>query len=138
QLGTTTRVSVASDGSQAEGPSYDPAVTPDGTSVLFDSGAGNLVPGDTNGAFDVFGHDLQTGETRRVSVGSGGAQADSDSFLPSVSVDGRLVGFASSASNLVAGDTNGSDDVFVRDQPGATTTRASVGSAGDEADRKSV
>ena len=77
------------------------------------SDATNLVPGDTNEAYDIFVHDRQTGRTTRESVGPGGAQAESDSFEPSLSADGRLVAFTSNASNLVPGDTNGRDDVFV-------------------------
>ena len=71
------------------------------------------MPGDTNGDPDVFVHDRQTGETPRVSVASDGAQANGGSFLPAVSADGRYVAFSSLASNLVAGDTNNDDDVFV-------------------------
>jgi len=71
--------------------------------------------------------------TTRVSVGPGGIQANSDSFSPSISADGRWVAFHSEASNLVAGDTNGLQDVFVRDQLVGTTTRVSVGPGGVQA-----
>jgi hypothetical protein len=54
------------------------------------------------------------GTTERVSVSSGGAQGDSDSFGPAISADGRFVTFDSFATNLVPGDTNGAYDVFVR------------------------
>ena len=69
----TERVSVASDGAQGNGPSTLPSITADGRFVAFESGATNLVPGDTNGEDDIFVHDLQTGETTRVSVSSTGA-----------------------------------------------------------------
>jgi hypothetical protein len=88
--------------------------------VAFVSDASNLVPGDTNGISDAFVRDRRTGTTRRVSVGSTGTQANgfgsfgSNSVAPAVSADGRSVAFASDASNLVAGDTNESLDVFVR------------------------
>ena len=73
------------------------------------------MPGDTNGAVDVFVRDRQTGTTRRVSVGPGGAQGnDQSSDDPAISADGRFVAFGSAATNLVPGDTNGDFDVFVR------------------------
>ena len=72
------------------------------------------MPGDTNGAGDVFVRDRQTGTTRRVSVSSGGVQGNGDSFDPAISADGRFVAFESDATNLVPGDTNGAADVFVR------------------------
>ena len=74
--------------------------------------------GDTNGAFDVFVRDRLAGVTRRVSVGPGGRQTNSDSFEPAISADGQNVAFNSDASNLVAGGTNGAFDVFVRDRFG--------------------
>jgi Tol biopolymer transport system component len=79
------------------------------------------------------------GVTERVSVGPGGAAADNDAVLPAISGDGRYVAFWSSASTLVAGDTNGTSDVFVRDRSTGVTERVSVDSrerqsAGAEAD----
>src|SRR5439155_2739827 len=79
--GTTERVSVASDGTQANGPSEEgvssqPAFSADGRFVAFESSASNLVAGDTNDADDVFVHDRQTGTTERVSVASDGTQLD--------------------------------------------------------------
>ena len=76
--------------------------------------ATNLVPGDTNIAYDVFVHDRQTGKTRRVSVSSGGVLGNDQSAGPAISADGRFVAFDSVATNLVPGDTNGMADVFVR------------------------
>jgi len=116
QAGQTTRVSVAADGVQAEGESRWPSVSADGRHVAFYSSAGNLVSGDTNGAEDIFVHDLQTGQISRVSLASDGAQGNAGSKEPSLSGDGRYVAFYSSASNLVSGDTNGVDDVFVHDR----------------------
>jgi Tol biopolymer transport system component len=132
--GQTTRVSVASDGTQATGGSVSPALSADGRFVAFFSDAPNLVPGDTNGLFDVFVHDRLTGETTRVSVASGGAQATGgDSLNAVLSADGRFVAFASEATNLVPGDTNGATDVFVRDRLTGQTTRVSVASDGAQA-----
>jgi Tol biopolymer transport system component len=79
---TTRRVSVATGGGQADGPSVTPAFSADGRFIAFASSAGNLVPGDTNDRSDVFVHDLATGATRRVSVGAEGAQADDNSRIP--------------------------------------------------------
>ena len=125
--GSTTRVSAATDGSQGNGSSFVPAISADGRYVAFYSDASNLVAGDTNGARDVFVRDLQTRETTRVSVSSSGAEANGDSFAPALSSDGRYVAFSSAATNLVDGDTNDANDVFIRDRQGNTTTRVSVG-----------
>lgn len=127
-LGTTTRVSVASDGSQANGGSSQPSISADGRYVAFPSYASNLVPGDTNGTYDVFVHDRATATTTRVSVAADGSQADNYSFHPSISADGQLLAFASEASNLVSGDTNAVPDIFVRrlDDPALTLVSVSV------------
>jgi Tol biopolymer transport system component len=115
ETGQTTRASVASDQRGATGPSFDPSISADGRLVAFTSDAGNLVPSDTNRIGDVFVHDRQTGTTVRASVASDGTQANNLSFLPAISADGRAVAFASSATNLVAGDANQTSDVFVRE-----------------------
>jgi Tol biopolymer transport system component len=131
--GATTRTSVSTGGVQGNGRSFVPAVSADGRFAAFYSDASNLVAGDTNGARDVFVHDRQTGETTRMSVDSTGTEANGDSFAPAISGDGRFVAFSSSGSNLVTGDTNGVNDVFVRDRQAGTTTRATVAPAGAEA-----
>ena len=132
---TTRRVSVSSSGTQGNGSSGGPEVSADGRYVVFTSIASNLVPGDTNGLNDVFIRDLVEGTTRRVSVSNGGAQANEDSSLPSIS--GRHVAFQSDASNLVAGDTNGIRDVFVRDLINGTTIRVSVSNTGAQSNQSS-
>jgi uncharacterized repeat protein (TIGR01451 family) len=131
--GETIRVSVASDGAQANGESHNPSISADGRHVAFTSFASNLVPGDTNGGYDVFVHDRETGETTRVSVASDGTEANYGSHYPSISADGRYVAFDSDASNLVPGDTNWHTDVFVHDRETGETTRVSVASDGTEA-----
>ena len=136
-LGETTRVSVASDGTQANDWSIQPAISVDGRYVAFASDASNLVAGDTNNKRDIFVHDRLTGATTRVSVDSDGAQANNSSFEPGISADGRYVAFASDASNLVAGDTNNVRDVFVHDRVTGETTRVSVASDGMQANRAS-
>jgi Tol biopolymer transport system component len=86
----------------------------------------------TNGVRDVFVHDRQTGNTTRVSIGTGGTQGNAGSQFPVIGADGRWVAFESFASNLVADDTNGSTDVFLHDRDTGETTRISVGAGGIE------
>jgi Tol biopolymer transport system component len=129
QAGETLRVSVASDGTQGNGGSSSyPSISADGRYVAFSSLASNLVSGDTNGSSDIFLRDRQTRETLRVSVASDGTQGNSGCFFPSISGDGRYVAFASSASNLVSGDTNGNSDIFLHDRQTGETSRVSVAS----------
>src|SRR6266446_2495738 len=132
QTGMTERVSVASDGTQANNASSYPALSADGRFVAFQSDATNLVAGDTNGATDVFVQDRQTGTTERVSIASGGTQGNGFSAGPALSADGRFVAFHDTATNLVAGDTNGATDVFVHDRQKGTTERVSVASDGTQ------
>ena len=138
QSGTTTRVSVDGSGAQANGQSWRPAMSADGRLVAFASTASNLVAGDTNGAADIFVHDRLTGATTRVSVASGGAQGSGESNEPSLSADGRLVAFVSFSSNLVPGDTNRWEDVFVHDRATRTTRRVSVDSEGAQGNSFSI
>src|SRR5262249_38706966 len=128
--GATTRVSTDSNAAQGDGASSKPSISADGRYVVFLSAADNLVSGDTNGATDVFMHDLVTGVTTRVSTDSSGAQGNGSSSNASISSDGRYVAFASAASNLVPSDTNGVPDIFVRDTQAGVTTRVSVDSSG--------
>ena len=128
----TERVSVASDGTQGDGGSDDPSASANGRYVAFQSLSDNLVSADTNYCKDVFVHDCETGQTTRVSVASDGTQGNDDSEFPSISADGRYVAFASAASNLVSGDTNGTWDVFVHDRETGQTTRVSVASDGTQ------
>ncbi|MEP6910072.1 MAG: PASTA domain-containing protein [Actinomycetota bacterium] len=131
--GATARLSAATGGVQADGRSFVPAISADGRFSAFYSDASNLVPGDANSSRDVFVHDGHTGETTRVSVDSSGVESNGDSFAPAISGDARFVAFSSSGSNLVAGDTNGVDDVFVRDRQAGTTARVSLAPGGAEA-----
>jgi Tol biopolymer transport system component len=134
QTGVTERVSVASDGTQSNGDSGDPSISGDGRYVAFESGASNLVPDDNNAETDIFVHDRQTGVTERVSVASDGTQSNSGSENPSVSGDGRFVAYFSWASNLVPGDTNIWEDVFVHDRQTGVTELVSVAADGTQAD----
>lgn len=143
QTSTVSRVSVDSSGGQSNGDSgtgFGPRISADGRFVAFNSGATNLVAGDTNGRADIFVHDRQSGATTRVSVDSAGVQGNGQSgkgAKPSISANGRFVVFESVATNLVAGDTNNFQDVFLHDQQTATTTRISVSSASAQANHAS-
>lgn len=121
QTGSTERVSVSSSEAQADGASDQPSISADGRFVAFESDALNLISGEANGTTDVFIHDRETGSTELVSVNSSGEQSGGPSFDPSISVDGRFVGFISYAAGLVPGDTNQWRDVFIHDRlTGAT------------------
>jgi hypothetical protein len=78
----------------------------------------------------VFVRDRRAGTTERVSLGPQGRQANAQSSSGSLSDDGRFVVFGSVATNLVAGDTNGKVDIFLRDREAKRTTRVSVGAGG--------
>jgi hypothetical protein len=124
----TIRVSVSSTGAQANGPSAQPDLAPEGRFVAFASSASNLVEGDTNGTDDIFLHDRVSRQTERVSVVSGGGQSNGPSRAPGVSLGGARVVFASDATNLVTGDGNGKRDVFLHERASATTVRVSTAS----------
>ena len=124
--GTTTRVSVADDESQADGLSEYCAISGDGRYVAFTSAATNLigVEAQHQRLLGTSHARLTAGTTTRVSVSDTEAQANNTSWLPSVSADGRYVAFQSTASNLVAGDINGCRDIFLRDVTGETTIQS--------------
>jgi hypothetical protein len=151
----TVRISMSSSGAQGNGASLRAAISESGRFVAFQSSATNLVAGDTNGSDDIFVRDRDIDRdgifdergavrTRRVSLPASGGEADWWSGSPSISGSGRFVGFTSAASNLVADDTNGATDGFVRDrdtdldgifdEPDAVTTiRVSVSPIGAQA-----
>lgn len=119
---TLRRISAGIGGAQANILNGSPAVSADGRSIAFASTATNLLAGDSADIVsDIFLSNLQTGTLRKVSVPAGGGAANSDSFGPSLSGDGRFVAFWSKASNLSAGPAEGDDiaDVFVADMQGA-------------------
>ncbi|MEN4007321.1 MAG: cysteine peptidase family C39 domain-containing protein [Methanobacteriaceae archaeon] len=130
---TTTRVSVATNGTESGGDgryidfsSAEPSISSDGRYIAFSSSATNLVVNDNNGRRDVFVHDRLLNTTTLVSVSSAGVQGNASSKSPSISADGRYVAFISYATNLVANDTDTFNDVFVRDLLLNTTTMVSV------------
>ncbi|MBW4464004.1 MAG: PD40 domain-containing protein [Pegethrix bostrychoides GSE-TBD4-15B] len=152
QTGQTRQVSVSSQGTAATGESSqetsigfsktswstNAVISANGRYVVFQSGATNLVPNDTNDRVDIFRHDLQTNETILISAGLNGSLANGGSSISfsrngAIPSDGRYVVFQSFASNLVPNDNNNALDVFVRDVEGGTTERISVNSTGQEA-----
>ncbi|QDU69660.1 TolB family protein [Engelhardtia mirabilis] len=115
--------------------SWTPAISGDGSIVVYLSGASDLVAGDTNGVDDIFVHDRGTGITKRASVSSSGAQANGKSSRCTISRDGRYVAFESAATNLVDDDTNGDPDVFRHDLVTGATIMLSRNLGGEIADQ---
>lgn len=138
QTGAIVRVDTDSAGNEtASRPggdsSRDPVVSSDGRYVVFRSSAPDLVPGDTNGLDDLFVKDLLTGAISRMNTDAGGAQATGgDSGDASISNDGRYVVFSSLADNLVADDTNGTVDTFVKDLRTGKVERLTTNAAGEQ------
>lgn len=135
---STIRVSVSSSGAQANGHSrsYEWALSNDGNVIVFESEATNLVAGDTNGVQDCFLRLVSAAYTERMSVSSAGAQSAGSSGYPAVSGDGTVVAFLSGGADLVAGDTNGVPDIFLRSATG--TARVSVASSGAQGNGASL
>ncbi len=130
--GAIQRASADTAGNAANAGSSSASLSADGRYVLFESVATNLVGSDGNGASDVFVKDLQTGAIVRASTSAAGVEGNLASNSAKFTPDGRYVVFASSASNLVANDTNGRADIFVKDLQTGAIQRASVGATGTE------
>jgi Tol biopolymer transport system component len=138
---TTALVTVSTTGSDgANGYSYYPTITADGSHVAFGSSAQNLIPQNGDNLGDTYVRDLVGQTTTLVSThdpslpsltgnGDSGLQSVT-SQLPQTSSDGRYVTFTSYASNLVPGDNNGASDIFVGDRQGGKVTLVSVNQAG--------
>jgi Tol biopolymer transport system component len=138
RTGRTERVSLGFGGAQASRGSSFPSISANGRFIAFSSKAPNLTRGDTTGHRDIFVHDRRTGRTKRVSESPGGGPADGQSDgSPAISSTGRFVAFSSHATNLVPGDTNRHDDVFVHDTKIGETTRVSLSSGGMQTDKRS-
>lgn len=131
-------VSLASDGIQGNGSSFDPSLSANGRFVAFSSEASNLVDGDTSRISDIFVHDTQNLKTERVSISNESVQGNSYSYMPQISGNGRLVAFHSSATNLVPGDTNNKTDIFIHDRKRGRTSRVSIGSDGTQGNGSST
>jgi Tol biopolymer transport system component len=113
--------------------SLDAVLSANGNFIAFDSTCYDLLPAvDDSGQSEVYVRDLAKGTVTKVSVTSAGRHGNGPSFGPQLSADGRYVAFTSYASDLVAGDTNGQADVFVRDVVKKKTTRVDVGAGGQE------
>lgn len=130
QGGTTERVSVSGSGAEGNGASESPALSADGRFVAFVSAAANLSGPDHNGTDDIYLRDRVDGTTERISINSVGTEANGRCWAPSMNADGRLIAFASSASNLASGDTNNAADIFTRNRSTGFTERVSVGERG--------
>ena len=131
--GDVARISVAADGTEANGSSFNPVFSPDGTKVAFWSNASNLSAIDTNSLSDVYIKDLNTGDVTLVSAAlNGGAANGASVSISGFSSDGRYLLFESAASNLVANDKNNDIDVFAYDMLTGETIRVSERSDGVE------
>jgi hypothetical protein len=124
----TSQVSVAQNGTQSDGTSVYSAVSGDGQYVAFYSSATNLSDPAGNGSNQIFVKNINTGEVEIASVSSSEIQGTGSSYAAALSEDGNVVVFASAATNLVAGDSNGVTDIFVRDRSSGTTRRANLAS----------
>ncbi len=131
--GSSILVSADPAGLNGNGLSFEPAMGGDGRYVAFTSHATNLATGDTNKASDVFVRDLQNGTTILASLRTNGTgAANSNSYSPTLSTDGRWLLFHSQAKDLASGAFSGSENLFLRDLQAATTralTTAGVVSA---------
>ena len=127
---TPVRVSLTAAGVEPNGDNTNIALSADGRFTVFQSRASNLVPGDTNFGPDIFLRDNQTGALELISASINGGTGNSWSYEPDITPDGRYVVFSSSASDLVAGDTNASRDVFIYDRQNDVMEIISVDSSG--------
>lgn len=135
--GTVTMASVDVAGNQGDGISQQPALSASGRFVAFTSFAASFAPGDDNGTADVFLKDLESGVLTLVSGGADGVPGNSESGHPAISADGRFVAFQSRADNLVAGDLNGSSDVFIKDTQTGALALVSADAGGAPGNRAS-
>lgn len=130
QTNALERVSVASNGAQANEGSSGPTISANGRWIAFVSRATNLAAADTTSVEDIYLHDRTTGATTLVSVSIDGTGSDQGTVTPHISADGTRVAFASNATRLVTNDTNDALDIFLRDVSTSATTRLSVTSSG--------
>ncbi|GBE57999.1 protein TolB [bacterium BMS3Abin01] len=140
--GVTIRVSTNSAAGQVYGHSYEPSISADGRYVVFHSRADDLAPGGSPGTLDIFLKDTQTGSVTLLSTDFEGGPSDNDSWRASVSATGRYVAYTSYATDIVPGDTNRDEDVFVTDALTGNTTRVSTNASGaqgnDDSDYASI
>ena len=127
---TTTRASQGPAGQQGNGDSVRVDISADGSMVVFETSATNFAPNDTNLLNDIFLKNMLDGSLTLISVNTAGEQASLGASSPTISSDGQRIAFNSVSANLVANDTNGVTDVFVRDVQDGTTRMVSVSSSG--------
>lgn len=132
QQGTTVRISLSSLGIEGNSDSTRPRISGDGRFIVYESFSSNLVPNDTNNSYDIFLFDRVNSITKRVSVQLGGLQANSNSYRPCLTTNGRYIAFESFATDLVPNDTNNVEDVFVYDRITQETLRVSTSSVGTQ------
>lgn len=130
----TSVLSIDSDGEQTNGNSFHPAISQNGRWIAFQSDSFGLVSGISNNNIDIFLHDRLLGVTTRVSVSSSGGQSNGDSKNASISDDGQYLVFESAATNLVDGDTNQADDIFLHDTQTNETILLSKNLSGNPTD----
>jgi Tol biopolymer transport system component len=128
ETGRTTLETLGAGGQRANREVYGGAISRDGGVIAFFSLASNLVRDDTNGSSDVFVRDRRSGRTAIASVAADGGPANGNSSGAVISDDGRTIAFTSGASDLVADDANGMDDVFVRDLRSGLTSASPAAS----------
>ena len=133
----TERVSISSNGNEANSDCYNPSISGDGRYITFNSYANNLVLNDNNYYSDVFLHDRYLHTTIRISNSDTEEEVNGDSLAASISSDGRYVVFMSYATNLVLNDTNNFNDIFIYNISSGTTERVSVTSTGGETNSNS-
>ena len=122
QAQTTTRISVADDGSQTISSYFGSAMSPDARYICFYGYGSGFLPQNTPAREYAFLKDRATNHTELISVAPNGAYPNGNSQIGSISDDGRHVVFRSNASNLAPNDTNTIDDVFLRDRLVNVTT----------------
>ncbi len=137
-LPLTQLLSMAPDGTPADADSSNAVVSADGRYVVFESAASNLVENDTNNATDLFLYDREQATLQRVSVDSAGNQANGNSLNPAISADGQFLVWHSNASNLVSGDSNNTNDVFLKNLSSGSVQLVSVGIGGAAANNSST
>lgn len=130
--GATSLVATSFAGGLENGTSSDPTLSADGRFIAFVSTANNLLPAQSFGFYSVYVRDRVLGTTVMASVRSVGGEGNGWSLYPTISASGTAVAFQSDATDLVPGDTNGFNDVFVRDLALGVTDRVSVSSGGVE------
>ncbi len=138
KTGTTRRISVSSQGEQANAVSFSPSISANGRYIAFSSNATNLVKRDTNATQDVFVYDRTRETTVRVSVRNDGGQANRGGSEPAISADGQHVAFISRSTNLVSGDTRYEQEIFVRDLDSKATELVTAATDGGEANSEST